>query len=466
MVDQDAAYLSAADSAASTSRALQVHGGRSFPLVRLGEKVASTFWLLPMLFLVAAFALTLITRAVDRNLAVTARPSLFVWSGESAAAALSVMAVAMLSFLGVVFSITLVAMQLASQQFSPRLLRTYVRSTTTKVALGTFIAAFVYPLLSFSHVHRTGAASAGAPTVSGTVSTLMTILAIVVFVIYVNHTINLMRISIAIKSVAQETRRAVRRAFPPAGEYLTVDPPTFCQPLQVVTFRKPPWSPAATRSAHGVLQAVDASELVRLAQRYDCVFRMLAGVGDYVSEGQPVLEVCPRQVDAPLSVQSDQEILRSFDVGPERTLYQDPLYGLRELVDVAVQALSAAVNAPTTAVQVIDRLEDILRQIATLPESTGLVADDRGDVRLTLRTRSWDEVLVLALTEIRQFGAGSPQVSRRLVALLDGVQAVAPAERLPAIERQRQELTAAVTAALLEERDREVALTPDRRGLG
>ena len=105
-------------------------------------------------------------------------------------------------------------------------------------------------------------------------------------------------------------------------------------------------------------------------------------------------------------------------------------------------------NAPTTAVQVIDRLEDILRQIAVLPEPTGLVADDRGHVRLALRSSSWDEVLELALTEMRRFGAGSPQVSRRLVALLDGVQAVAPAERVPAIERQRQELTAAVGTAV------------------
>ena len=440
--------------------------GRSFPLVRLSEKVASTFWLIPMLFLVAAFALTLITRAVDRNLAVTARPSLFVWSGESAAAALSVMAVAMLSFLGVVFTITLVAMQLASQQFSPRLLRTYVRSTTTKVALGTFIAAFVYPLLSFSYVHRTGAASAGAPTVSGTVSVLMTILAIVVFVIYVNHTINLMRISIAIKSVAQETRRAVRRAYPPASAYLPVQPPGFGGLPRVVAFRRPAWSLAATRSAHGVLQGVDAAQLVRLARRHDCAFRMLAGVGEYVSEGQPVLEVWLPQGDAPPSAPSDQEILRSFDVGPERTLYQDPDYGLRELVDVGAQALSAAVNAPTTAVQVIDRLEDILRQIAVLPEPTGLVADDRGDVRLALQACSWDEVLDLALTEIRRFGAGSPQVSRRLAALLDGVQSVAPAERQPAIERHRQRLKMAVVTAVPDESDREVGLTPDRRGLG
>ena len=119
---------------------------------------------------------------------------------------------------------------------------------------------------------------------------------------------------------------------------------------------------------------------------------MLAGVGDYVSEGQPVAEVHPQRDDAPAGAPGDEEILRSFDVGPERTLYQDPSYGLRELVDVGVQALSSAVNAPTTAVQVIDRLEDILRQIAVLPEPTGLVADDRGDVRLALRSSSWDEV--------------------------------------------------------------------------
>jgi uncharacterized membrane protein len=466
MVDLDAEPPGPAAPAATATGALQVRGHRIFPLIRLGEKMASTFWLVPVLFLIAAVVLTLITRAIDRGLAATAGPSLFVWSGESAAAALSVMAVAMLSFLGVVFTITLVAMQLASQQFSPRLLRTYVRSTITKVALGTFIAAFVYPLLSFSYVHRTGAASAGAPTASGTVSTLMTILAIVVFVIYVNHTINLMRISIAIKSVAQETRRAVRRAFPPASAYLHVAPPTFGRPQRVVAFRKPAWSLAATRCAHGVLQGVDATQLVHLARRHDCVLRALVSVGDYVSDGQPVVEVCPRLGDAPPSAPSDQQILRSFDVGPERTLYQDPAYGLRELVDVAVQALSPAVNAPTTAVQVVDRLEDILRQIVTLPEPTGLVADDRGDVRLALRTWSWDDVLVLALTEIRRFGAGSPQVSRRLAALLDGVQTVAPAERQPAIERHRQMLKTAVVSAVPNESDQQTGLTPDRRGLG
>jgi uncharacterized membrane protein len=465
-MDQDTVPQSTAHPSASASRALQVREGRSFPLVRLSEKVASTFWLVPMLFLVAAFALALITRTVDRNLAATARPSLFVWSGESAAEALSVMAVAMLSFLGVVFTITLVAMQLASQQFSPRLLRTYVRSTTTKVALGTFIAAFVYPLLSFSYVHRTGGVSAGTPTVSGTVSTLMAIVAIVVFVIYVNHTINLMRISIAIKSVAQETRRAVRRAYPPESAYSPVESPAFGRLPRLVAFRKPQWSFAATRSAHGVLQGVDAAQLVRLARRHDCTFRMLAGVGDYVSEGQPVAEVHPQRDHAPAGSPGDEEILRSFDVGPERTLYQDPAYGLRELVDVGVQALSSAVNAPTTAVQVIDRLEDILRQIAVLPEPTGLVADDRGDVRLALRSSSWDEVVDLALTEMRRCGAESPQVTRRLVALLDGVQSVAPIERLPAIERHRRELKMAVAAAVPGESDREHGLIADRRGLG
>ena len=217
---------------------------------------------------------------------------------------------------------------------------------------------------------------------SGTVSTLMAILAIVVFVIYVNHTINLMRISIAIKSVAQETRRAVRRAYPPASAYLPVQSPAFGR----LRASWPSASPRGHRPPPGArtacCRASMPAQLVYLPRRHDCTFRMLASVGDYVSERQPVAEIHWRADGAPAGVPSDQEILRSFDVGPERTLLQDPSYGLRELVDVGAQALSSAVNAPTTAMQVIDRLEDILRQIADVPEPTGLVADDRGDVRL------------------------------------------------------------------------------------
>jgi len=454
---------------APATLALRVRAHRVFPFVRLREKAAGTFWLIPALFFGGAILAAVLTQRIDTHLTTASVSSPVVWNADNAVGALSMMATAMLSFIAVVFSIGMVSMQLASQQFSPRVLRTYVRSATTKLALGVFIAAFVYPLLSYGLIEHNPSGQTQPATISASVSTTMTLTAIAVFVIYVSHTINLMRITMAIRSVAEETRRAFRHVLLPASAYVKVEPPAQDAPLGIVTFRKQPWSFAATRAAHGVIQGVDVVQLVHCAQRHDCVVRALVGVGDYVSDGQPIAEILAPAATpgrGPLPLPTEAEILRAMDVGPERTLYQDPYYGLRELADVAAQALSPAVNAPTTAVQVIDRLEDILRQIAGLPDPTGLITDEDGEVRLVMRPYTWDETLALALTEIRRYGAGSPQVTRRLAGLFDSVAAVATAGHLPAIERQRRELVTAVGAAVPGQADREFALAPDRLGLG
>src|SRR5262249_57209938 len=110
----------------------------------------------------------------------------------------------------------------------------------------------------------------------------------------------------------------------------------------------------------------------------------------------------------------DWRVLRAVSVGRERTLYQDPAYGLRQLVDIAAQALSAAVNAPTTAVQVLDRIVDLLPRIAERPDPTGLFADAELEVRLSVPGTTWPELRRLALTGSPTFRSASPQVVRRV----------------------------------------------------
>ena len=133
---------------------------------------------------------------------------------------------------------------------------------------------------------------------------------------------------------------------------------------------------------------------------------------------------------------------------------------------MAAQALSPAVNAPTTAVQVIDRLQDILRQVAAAPDQTGLYADEDGVVRLIGEIRTWDEVVDLALTEIREFGASSPQVTRRHSALIATLREVVPERRRAALERHGELLRLAVGRAVSDSKPAEFALQPDRKGLG
>jgi uncharacterized membrane protein len=448
------------------SRALVVSARGSFPLVRIRERVANTFWLLPSGFLVGALIMVLLTRAVDETLPRADEAwSYIVWNNGSATTVLSTIASAMLAFLGVVFSITLVAMQLASQQFSPRVLRTYVRSTTTKVALGTFIATFIYPLMSLSWVGRREDAAGTVVSVSAFVALLLVVASIIVFIAFVNNTVSLMRITYSIRRVAAETRAAFRQMFPPETAYVEVEPPALDQPLRSTLFSKPDWSPAASRADHGVILGTDVGLLTRIAREHECMLRARAQVGDYVGRGELLIDaygIPGRASTAP----TDAELLRAYDVGPERTVYQDPLYGVRELVDVAAQALSPAVNAPTTAVQVIDRLQDILRQVAVAPDQTGLYADDEGVVRLVGQIRTWDEVVDLALTEIREFGAGSPQVTRRLSALIETLWAAVPEHRRAALERHGDLLRLAVGRAVSDGKPAEFALQPDRKGLG
>jgi uncharacterized membrane protein len=159
-------------------------------------------------------------------------------------------------------------------------------------------------------------------------------------------------------------------------------------------------------------------------------------------------------------------VRRAIAIEDERTIDQDPLYALRLLVDIATRALSPAVNDPTTAVQVLDRIEAVLRLLAAKDLSAGVIRDGRGTVRLVVPLPGWDDFVAVACTEIREFGAPSVQVARRLRALLvDLVRDLAPSRR-PALEHELDLLDRTIERHYHEPAERALALVPDRQGLG
>jgi uncharacterized membrane protein len=453
-------------SADPPTKAQQVGRSRRFLLLRLSEHFHNSFWLLPAVFLVGALLLAVVTRAIDESLAPTVTGAApWLVSATSASVVLATLATAMLTFLGVVFSIGLVALQLASQQFSPRVLRTYVRSSTTKLALGTFIATFIYPLVSLAYLDELTRGGHPVATISVAVAMLLAIASIAVFIAYVTLTIRGMRIAYAIRSVASETRGALQRMFPDEESYVAVEAPTFVGAPRCVYVGKGPAS-LAEHAAQGMLQALDVVACVRLAREHDVVLRLIPQIGQYVAEGEPLFEVYPAGHPASAGP-SEWQLLRTVDIGPERAVYQDPLYGVRVLVDIAAQALSPAVNAPTTAVQVLDRLQDFLRFMAPRPWPSGLFADEVGVVRLVTQVRTWDQLVDLALTEITEFGGGSPQVTRRLADLIETLTAIVPEERRPVLARHKVLLAEAVALRVeLYRALAQIALEADVRGLG
>jgi uncharacterized membrane protein len=333
-------------------------------------------------------------------------------------------------------------------------IRTFVRSGVTKTAFGFFLATFVFAVTGMA-MDEVVDPSAAARTV--VVSVAMLTGAVVIFVIYVTATMRLLEVGWVITAVANEARAAIRRGYPRDEAYVEADPPVLVAHPNVVHL-----STSDTHSYKGVLGTVlgvDRPRLVRLATKYDCVIEILPRVGEYVVTGGPVLAVHGDRSPP------DADLLTCIDFGRARTLYQDPTFGIRQLVDVATQALSPAINQPTTAVLVIDRLHDLLLRIARLPTPTGLHVDATGTVRLVESTYSWDYLLHLAFVEITALGISSPHVTRRLAAALRDLRADVGSEAAPEVARVQ---------AALDELLREhvtvgfagLASTPDRLGLG
>jgi uncharacterized membrane protein len=198
------------------------------------------------------------------------------------------------------------------------------------------------------------------------------------------------------------------------------------------------------------------------AERADCVLELVPALGAFVPAGGPMFIVhgSPEHLD-------ENRLFATLSLKPEPTLDEDVAYGMRLLVDVAERSLSESpFQDPTTAVQAIDRLHDILRHLARRPFPDDRVPDEDGEIRLLVKTMTWENYVHLAFDEIRMAGAGSPQVSRRLIAALMDLRRVALPERIEVLDEQAELLRAATVEAMSDERDVPFALGPDREGLG
>ncbi|MCD9624999.1 DUF2254 domain-containing protein [Rhabdothermincola salaria] len=422
------------------------------------ETIRSSLWVVPMGCLAVAFVLGLVSEGIDEAIAYEPEADATWWSVEDARAVITTIAPALLTFLGVVFSITIVALQLASQQYSPRLLRTFVRAPLTKFTLGIFLGTFLFALMVMLQL------DAGAPGLEGELgrdpfvpvfSLLMVVLGtmgcLVVFVFYVHAIVRAMQVSVVVETIAEETRRAVVANRAATGHDEPVEVPELGPITSVVHWRR--------RS--GVLQGVGIPPLVELAVAHDTVIELTTEIGVHVHHGLLVARLHGGTPVDPARLAS------AFHLGVERNLYQDPSYGLRQLVDVASKALSPAVNDPTTALQALERVEELLVLAAGREDPDGIYHDDEGVVRVVRPVATFGRLLDLGFTEIILYGASSPQISRRLVAALDAVRAAArrPDDQA-AVEVLRRLLTEEVARHVPDGEWRERAMAPDRLGLG
>ena len=378
-------------------------------------------------------------------------------SVASAQALLSAAASGMMALTGIVFAMAFVMVQFSAIAYSPRLVLWFARDRTLFHALGAFTATFVYALFTLAWVDRGG--SAKVPLFSTLLVGIMIIISMLMFSRLMQRLGDL-QIGNVLHLVGDQGRAVIADMFrrlddapaAPRASEATAGRVRLGPVTQTVKYFGKPRT-AAT---------FDVNSLVAVARQARGTIVMACAVGDTLVEGDVLLRVHDAGMPLP-----EEALLRAVHLGKERTFEQDPKYPIRLLVDIAIKALSPAINDPTTAVQTIDQLEDLLRRLGSAELDAGDVADADGALRLVFPTPTWEDYLTLAFDEIRHFGSSSVQVMRRMRSALVGLADSLPnQERVEAVRRYLEHLDRVIGALPFDVEDKSMARQEDRQGIG
>ena len=415
--------------------------------VRLWWERAS--WVLPLLGLVVGALLVSLVEFVD-EVTYIVEGTRTALSPEAATAVLAARRrddhVQRLRVLSVLI------VQFGSSAYSPRMVSYFLRRRVTQWILALFLATIAYCFLGLISIGSEGRAQFTPTLTVGVALLLLLVLSLVGFIVLMYAAGSQIRVDSVVASIGRHSRRQLARRLPRQDRVETVgpEPGEAPGPGELV--------PIGYRGDNGQIVAIDVRRLSRIARSHGIALEIPLRVGDAVTDGTPIA-----RADAAVTARLERAISSALVVDDERSLVHDPLYALRLLVDIAIRALSPAVNNPTTAVRALDEIEGVLRAAATRRLGTLRIDLDPGS--LVVSTATWDEVVDLALVEIAESGLGQVQVSRRLVALLDDLIPDVPEYRRGPLRRHRESLEAASRSRRCG-RAREVALRGDRQGLG
>lgn len=375
-------------------------------LSRIWRRCSSSFWFVPSVIVVLSgvLAIALIeASAVMDSESLMRFPRLFGAGAEGSRGMLSTIASSMMSVVGITFSMTIVALSLTSSQYSSRVLRNFMASRVTQMALGAFVGIFTYCLIVLRTI-RGGDEGAFVPALAVLGAVALALGGVWVLIFFLHHIARAIQASSIIAAVAEETISAVDRLFPvEAGE--REDNESDGSVEGHVANDSLNWH-AIPAVIDGYVQHVDETALLKIAESCGSVVRMERGIGEFVIAGYPVVSISGDRVPAG---QTCDAITRSFALSRYRTVDQDVGFGISQIVDVALKALSAGVNDTSTAVICIDYLTAILARLAPRPNP-----DTRryrnGELRLIAGAPTFERMLELAFGQIRQSSQGNVAV--------------------------------------------------------
>jgi len=369
------------------------------------DVLRTNLWLVPALEIVAAVILFVITYTLDRAAyeGVFTVPGWAISGGPDVArTVLTAIAAAVITVIGVVFSIVIVALTLTSTQFGPRMLRNFIRDRGTQITLGTYVATFVYAVLTLGSVGQ-GSHGAFVPHISVTVTLALMLADVAVLIYFLHHIALQIQLPQVIASIAADLQSAIELQ---AGDP-SVGADAQLAALLIADMDGEGGVIEAPRS--GYLQFIQHETLVTIATEVDAVIHVRYRPGHFIIQGSEYATVWPAEAAGRVA----QELAKAHVTGPYRTLAQDVSFGIDQLVEICIRALSSAINDTFTALTCVDWIGDSLAKVTGRWQPTRVYRDPGGAVRVIATEVTWERLVQRAFEKVRQAARGMPAVMIR-----------------------------------------------------
>ena len=383
----------------------------------LWRDLNSSLWFVPTLMVLASLVLAYSLVRLDLRIGhkwVSDYPLLFGSGADGARGVLTAIAGSMMTVAALIFSLTLSTLAQVSSQYTPRVLRNFMRSRTNQVVLGFFVSIFVYCLFVLRTIRGADEGNF-IPSLAVTGGLVLALVSIGILVFFIHHMASSIQAANIVRNATQETEEAIARLFPKnMGDGANPNERTHL----FVEADELTWVPVPA-SKNGYVQSIDSDGLLALADDLKGVVRMEHGVGSFVARGAALVSVASYEGrPLPLTDELINDLNEHFSLGSQRSVEQDVGFGLRQIVDIALKALSPGINDTTTSVICIDYLGTLLAQLAAAPFATPLRTDDEGRVRVVALQPSFSSYVSTALDQIRVSGEANVAVYLRLLATI------------------------------------------------
>ncbi len=415
--------------------------------------IRTSLWIVPFLSALAFWVSSRITYGIEAWLLRTGRidvtTAFYGLTMVGARSGLDSVVTLNISFLVFTFGSLLVAIQIAGGQYTPRIIATtLLRDNVIRFTVGYFVFTLMFALRVLSQM--------GGETVHQ-FNTFVAIMlgwgSLVLFLYLIDYAARFLRPVSIVRQVGESGITVIQSVYPEKVS----------RPSPVESSHKPasPDRTVANEGTSGTVLAVDLMGLVSQARHADGIIEFVPQVGDFVAVDEPLFRLY-----GTVGAIDDQKLRAAVALGSERTVEQDPTFAFRILVDIAIKALSPAINDPTTAVLAIDQLHRLLRRVGLRQLCGEEIRDDAGELRLIFRTPNWEDYVHLTCTEIRHCGAGSIQIMRRMRSMLENLMQTLPPHRHAELRQQLDLLDCEIDRHYTFAEDRALARIPDSQGLG